>query len=170
MIWLRIKGSALTEGVRSTRVQPVRQDQRPQIGFGLICRNLPEQTWPKYMTDVKSGGTEYDYHQAGIELRVRPSQHGRPQGAAGAGKGNESVREEKRMSMDSETRLRRALMRLSNERTEAGVKAALALALWDGVDVPQDVRDVIDRMGGQVEEPDAVQTAIDAKLAEGRNE
>ena len=40
------------------------------------------------------------------------------------------------MSMDSETRLRRALMRLSNERTELGVKAALALALWDGVDVP----------------------------------
>jgi hypothetical protein len=51
-------------------------------------------------------------------------------------------------------------MRLSNQRTESGVKAALALALWDGVDVPQDVRDVIDSMGGQVEKPDA----------EGRNE
>ena len=74
------------------------------------------------------------------------------------------------MSMDSETRLRRALMRLSNERTESGVKAALALALWDGVDVPQDVRDVIGSMGDQVEESDAVQTAIDAKLAEGRNQ
>ena len=36
-----------------------------------------------------------------------------------------------------------------------GVKAALALALWDGVDVPQDVRDVIGSMGGQVEGPDA---------------
>ena len=59
------------------------------------------------------------------------------------------------MSTDSEARLRRALMRLSNERTEAGVKAALALALWDGVDVPQDVRDVIDSMGGQVEDQDA---------------
>ena len=56
------------------------------------------------------------------------------------------------------------------EAVSASVKAALALALWDGVDVPQDVRDVIDRMGGQVEESDAVQTAIDAKLAEGRNE
>ena len=39
------------------------------------------------------------------------------------------VRVKKRMSMDSETRLRRALMRLSNEKTESGVKAALALAL-----------------------------------------
>ena len=74
------------------------------------------------------------------------------------------------MSTDNETRLRTALRRLSNQRTEASVKAALALALWDGVDVPQDVRDVIDRMGGQVGESDAVQTAIDAKLAEGRNE
>ena len=64
------------------------------------------------------------------------------------------------MSTDNETRLRTALRRLSYERTEAGVKAALALALWDGVDVPQDVRDVIDSMGGQVEKPDA----------EGRNE
>ena len=66
------------------------------------------------------------------------------------------------MSTDNETRLRTALRRLSNQRpvTEAGVKAALALALWDGVDVPQGVRDVIDSMGGQVEEPDA----------EGRNE
>ena len=34
------------------------------------------------------------------------------------------------------------------------------MALWDGVDVPQDVRDVIDSMDGQVEEPGA----------EGRNE
>ena len=76
------------------------------------------------------------------------------------------------MSMDSETRLRTVLMRLSNQRpvTESGVKAALALALWDGVDVPQDVRDVIDSMGGQVEDQDTVQEALDAKLAEGRNE
>ena len=74
------------------------------------------------------------------------------------------------MSTDNETRLRTALRRLSNQRTEASVKAALALALWDGVDVPQDVRDVIGSMGDQVEESDAVQTAIDAKLAEGRNE
>ena len=45
-------------------------------------------------------------------------------------------------------------MRLSDQRpvTESGVKAALALALWDGVDVPQDVRYVIDSMGGQVED------------------
>ena len=59
------------------------------------------------------------------------------------------------MSTDNETRLRTALRRLSNQRSEAGVKAALALALWDGVDVPQDVRDVIDSMGGQVEDQDA---------------
>ena len=66
------------------------------------------------------------------------------------------------MSTDSETRLRTVLKRLSGQRpvTESGIKAALALALWDGVDVPRDVRDVIDSMGGQVEEPDA----------EGRNE
>ena len=58
------------------------------------------------------------------------------------------------MSTDSETRLRTVLMRLSDQRpvTESGVKAALALALWDGVDVPQDVRYVIDSMGGQVED------------------
>ena len=66
------------------------------------------------------------------------------------------------MSMDSETRLRTVLMRLSNQRpvTESGVKAALALALWDGVDVPQDVRDVIDSMGGQVEDQDTVQGSV----------
>ena len=67
------------------------------------------------------------------------------------------------MSMDSETRLRRALMRLSNERTESGVKAALALALWDGVDVPQDVRDVIDSMDGQV-----VDESLKPESTEGR--
>ena len=59
------------------------------------------------------------------------------------------------MSTEQEARLRQALRRLSRESTEAGVKAALALALWDGVDVPQDVRDVIDSMGGQVEAQDA---------------
>ena len=34
------------------------------------------------------------------------------------------------MSTDNETRLRTVLRRLSNQRTESGVKAALALALW----------------------------------------
>ena len=66
------------------------------------------------------------------------------------------------MSADYETLLRTLLIRLSSQRpvTESGVQAALALALWDGVDVPQDVRDVIGSMGGQVEHQDA----------EGRNE
>ena len=59
------------------------------------------------------------------------------------------------MSTEQEARLRQALRRLSRKSTEVGVKAALALALWDGVDVPQDVRDVIDSMGGQVEDQDA---------------
>ena len=40
------------------------------------------------------------------------------------------------MSTDNETRLRRALMRLSNQRTESGVKAALALALWTQNQLP----------------------------------
>ena len=40
------------------------------------------------------------------------------------------------MSMDSETRLRRALTRLSSERTESGVKAALTLALWTQTQLP----------------------------------
>ena len=73
------------------------------------------------------------------------------------------------MSTDNETRLRTVLTRLSNQRpiTEKGVKAALALALWDGVDVPQGVRDVIVSMGGQVEDQDTVQEALEAKLTEG---
>ena len=73
------------------------------------------------------------------------------------------------MSTDNETRLRTVLTRLSNQRpiTESGVKAALALALWDGVDVPQGVRDVIVSMGGQVEDQDTVQEALEAKLTEG---
>ena len=52
------------------------------------------------------------------------------------------------MSTEQETWLRAALMWLSNQRpvTEAGIMAALALDLWDGVDVPQDVREVIDSM------------------------
>ena len=73
------------------------------------------------------------------------------------------------MSTDNETRLRTVLTRLSNQRpiTESGVKAALALALWDGVDVPQGVRDVIVSMGGQVEDQDTVQEALEAKLTKG---
>ena len=58
------------------------------------------------------------------------------------------------MSTDEKnvTPLRTVLMRLSHQRpvTESVVQAALALALWNGVDVPQDVRDVIGSMGGQV--------------------
>ena len=50
--------------------------------------------------------------------------------------GNESEREEKRMSTDNETRLRTVLRRLSNQRTESGVKAALALALWTQTQLP----------------------------------
>ena len=49
----------------------------------------------------------------------------------------ESVRREG-VSTDNETRLRRVLMRLSNQRpvTESGVKAALALALWTQTQLP----------------------------------
>ena len=36
----------------------------------------------------------------------------------------------------AEMELRRALRRLSRESSVAGVKAALALAQWDGLDVP----------------------------------
>ena len=40
------------------------------------------------------------------------------------------------MSTDNETRLRTVLRRLSNQRTESGVKAALALALWTQTQLP----------------------------------
>ena len=40
------------------------------------------------------------------------------------------------MSTDNETRLRTVLRRLSNPRTESGVKAALALALWTQTQLP----------------------------------
>ena len=40
------------------------------------------------------------------------------------------------MSMDNETRLRTVLRRLSNQRTESGVKDALALALWAQTQLP----------------------------------
>ena len=39
----------------------------------------------------------------------------------------------------AELRLRKALGRLANQTSVVGVKAALALAQWDGVDVPTSV-------------------------------
>ena len=39
----------------------------------------------------------------------------------------------------AENRLREALLRLANLGSVVGVKAALALAQWDGVDVPTKV-------------------------------
>lgn len=37
-------------------------------------------------------------------------------------------------------------MRLANERSVAGVKAALALVEWDGVEVPSKVLEIINDM------------------------
>ena len=50
---------------------------------------------------------------------------------------------------EAEIRLRRALMRLARETSVAGVKAALALAHWDGLDVPNKVLETIDDMANQ---------------------
>ena len=44
--------------------------------------------------------------------------------------------EEAARAARAEMELRRALRRLSRESSVAGVKAALALAQWDGLDVP----------------------------------
>ena len=49
----------------------------------------------------------------------------------------------------AEMELRRALRRLSRESSVAGVKAALALAQWDGLDVPYKVLETIDNMDKQ---------------------
>ena len=45
--------------------------------------------------------------------------------------------------------LRKALTRLSYRTSVAGVKAALALAHWDGLDVPAKVLETIDDMANQ---------------------
>ena len=47
---------------------------------------------------------------------------------------------------EAEIRLREALRRLSRETSVAGVKAALALAHWDGLDVPNKVLETIKDM------------------------
>jgi hypothetical protein len=43
-------------------------------------------------------------------------------------------------------RLRRALLSLADQESVVGVKAALALAHWDGVDVPRKVMETINNM------------------------
>ena len=45
--------------------------------------------------------------------------------------------------MTADIRLRKALMRLSRESSVAGVKAAVALVHWDGVEVPAKVLEII---------------------------
>ena len=49
----------------------------------------------------------------------------------------------------AEMGLRNALRHLSRESSVAGVKAALALAHWDGLDVPAKVLETIDSMDKQ---------------------
>ena len=49
----------------------------------------------------------------------------------------------------AEMGLRNALRRLSRESSVAGVKAALALAQWDGIDVPNKVLETINDMDNQ---------------------
>ena len=104
LIWLRIKGNAFPD---VSKVFRVRQDNshKGSIDWGISSRP------PKYMTDVKSGGTEYDFtkhieHEWGRPAWTAPGTKG-----AGTGKGGaervltvqrlvekvESVREEKRM-------------------------------------------------------------------------
>ena len=50
---------------------------------------------------------------------------------------------------EAEIRLRTALTRLSRRTSVAGVKAALALAHWDGLNVPNKVLETIDNMDKQ---------------------
>ena len=78
LIWLRIKGNAFPD---VSKVFRVRQDSshKGSIEWGISSRP------PKYMTDVKSGGTEYDFtkhieHEWGRPAWTAP-------GAAGAGTG-----------------------------------------------------------------------------------
>ena len=54
LIWLRIKGNAFPD---VSKVFRVRQDNRYKGLIDLGISSIP----PKYMTDVKSGGTEYDF-------------------------------------------------------------------------------------------------------------
>ena len=82
LIWLRIKGNAFPD---VSKVFSVRQDNSHK---GLIDLEISSRP-PKYMTDVKSGGTEYDFtkhieHEWGRPCWTAP-------GAKGAGTGNESV-------------------------------------------------------------------------------
>ena len=107
LIWLRIKGNAFPD---VSKVFRVRQDNghKGWIDWGIASRP------PKYMTDVKSGGTEYDFtkhieHEWGRPAWTAPGAKG-----AGTGKGGaervltvqrlvekvESVREEKRRSSE----------------------------------------------------------------------
>ena len=46
-------------------------------------------------------------------------------------------------------RLRRALLSLADQESVVGVKAALALAQWDGVGVPSKVLEIINNMDNQ---------------------
>ena len=66
LIWLRIEGNSFPD-VR--KVFRVRQDN-DYIDLEISSRH------PKYMTDVKSGGTEYDFAKH-IEHEWGPAQHGR---------------------------------------------------------------------------------------------
>ena len=54
LIWLRIKGNAFPD---VSKVFRVRQDNSCKGCIDLEISSIP----PKYMTDVKSGGTEYDF-------------------------------------------------------------------------------------------------------------
>ena len=47
------------------------------------------------------------------------------------------------LARQAEIRLRKSLMRLAQKRSIAGVKAALALAYWDELDVPTKVLEII---------------------------
>ena len=66
LIWLRIEGNSFPD-VR--KVFKVRQ-HKDCIDLEISSRP------PKYMTDVKSGGTEYDFNKH-IEHEWGPAQHGR---------------------------------------------------------------------------------------------
>ena len=66
LIWLRIEGNSFPD-VR--KVFKVRQD-KDCIDLEISSRP------PKYMTDVKSGGTEYDFTKH-IGHEWGPAQHGR---------------------------------------------------------------------------------------------
>ena len=50
---------------------------------------------------------------------------------------------------EAEIRLRKTLRHLAGQASVAGVKAALALAHWDGLDVPTKVLETINSMDKQ---------------------